>query len=294
MDKVTVAVRADEGNSRGFTGYVVEAGDKDALDKAKSWARITNYNRENKAYDSPTEPNVYEFDNQGFTAKVINSAGGSSQGGRLSFWMCEVEKDGIKFNIGVNDEILAGLIKSSDISNGLVKQKVMFARKGGQLGLIHEGMEFYQDALADMKQKSELKKAKKTTKWEIGGVYSALTLTDVCIGEVWDTMEEYKEETNHWYRRNQTFLRKRKKPVRVLAWIRIYNSDKEPYDFTKIIEDRIHPQYAWFNAGKPPARVKTKQLEIKEGDLELIDKLLSLRNDGDYGERIKGRYTRVK
>jgi len=170
MDNITVAVKTVPGR-RDFTGYIVDAKDKKGLESAKSWATEREYDYEKKEYVKTHEPEIHTFENKGFTAKILQSAGGSSQGGRLSFWQCEVEKDGVKFNIGVNDAVLADLIRNSHIENGLIKEKVMFARKGGQPGLIHEGMQAYKDATADMAHKAAMKKASKTTKWEQGGVY---------------------------------------------------------------------------------------------------------------------------
>lgn len=287
MDKIDVAVRT--GPTSSFTGYIVEHGDKDAIEKAKDWARSREWDQEKREYTATYEPDVHTFANNGFTAKILNSAGGSSQGGRLSFWACEVEKDGVKFTIGVNDAILADLIKNSDISNGVVKQKVMFARKGGQPGLIHEGMDAYADATADMKHKANMKKAKKTSKWETGGVYSSITQTDVCIGDVWDTMEEYKETTTGWYGRTFTKLRKTDSPKKVTAWIRLSSSNYENgvlESFENILYARLGRTYIYFNAGRPPARAKTAQLEVKESDMQLIDKLLKRRErDEEKGQR---------
>lgn len=297
IDKIDVAVRTGEESYRGFNGYIVEHGDEEALKKAKDWATTRDWDREKREYVRTNEPKVYTFDNEGFTAKILDSAGGSSQGGRLSFWRCEIEKDGIKFTIGVNDGILADLIKNSDISNGLVKQKVMFARQSGQPGLIHKGMDSYKDAVADMKHKADMKKAKKTSKWEIGGVYQTLTQTDICIGEVFDTMEEYKEEHRpySWYNRYDEKLRKRDVPVKMLAWMHVYNFDNEkvPDNFTKFLKSQLNSNYIYFSTGKPPARTKTKQLKVKESDLNLIDQLLEQKEDGEYGNRVKGRYKRL-
>lgn len=302
MEKIDVAVHNGPGNW-GYTGYIVEHGDESALEKAKDWARERNYNYETKEYGEPYEPNIYTFDNKGFTVKILNSAGGSSQGGRLSFWMCEIEKDDIKFTVGVNDAILADLIKNSDISNGLVKQEVMFARKGGQPGLIHEGMDAYQDAVADMKQKADLKKAKKTNKWEIGGVYSTLTQTDVCFGEVYDTMEEYQQEYTAQsgyryggYSRTRTALRKAKTPTKVLAWTYLSSYRHKsgiPDTFNEFLKEELSGSI-YFSTGKPPARNKAKQLEVTEEDLKLIDELLAKREEyAEYGqEKVKGRYVR--
>lgn len=298
MDKIDVAVKTAPDSSyhgRVFDGYIVENGEKESLEKAKAWAREREYDREKREYTTIYEPKVYTFENKGFTATILNSAGGSSQGGRLSFWSCKIEKDGVEFTIGVNDAVLADLIRNSDISNGVVKQKVMFARKSGQPGLIHEGMESYKDAVADMAHKAAMKSAKKTTKWEIGGVYKTITQIDVCLGEVWDTMEEYQEKVgnNSWQGYYmKTKLRKREVPVKTLIWTYIYRNDEEPIDFTAVLKDKNKTDYAYINAGKPPARAKTDQLKVKKSDLKIIDQILAKIDSGEYGNRIKGRYVR--
>ncbi len=304
MDRISVAVRSGEESYRGFTGYVVEAGDEAALEKAKDWARTQTWDPVQRKHVATHEPSVHTFDNEGFTVRIVDSAGGSSQGGRLSFWACEVEKNGVKFTIGCNDEILAGLIKSSDMHNGEVKQKCMFARKGGQPGLIHEAMDMYADATADMKHKADMKSMKKTTKWELGGIYQTITQTDICLGEVWDTYEEVTvEEESGWgygRRYSRTKLVKRDKPVRVLAWdyISKYTNDGEiPKTFREYLEQELKSNYIRYYTGKPPARAKTQQLEVQDSDMKLLDKLLAGREDESAGcgsPKIKGRYMRIK
>lgn len=299
MDKIDVAVRNGEKNYGGFTGYVVEHGDKKGLESAKDWARIRSWNRKKDSYDKPIEPLLHTFDNSGFTVKILKSAGGSSQGGRLSFLACEVEKDGIKFVIGVNDALLVDLIRNSHIDMGVIKEKVMFVRKGGVPGFIHENMEAYKEALADMQQKADLKSAKKTSKWEVGGVYSTLTQTDICLGEVWDTMEEYTTTESYssyrWSSREVTKLRKTKEPKKVTAWMHWYNFNKDkkfPDSFEKLLKEQADSTYTYFSTGKPPARHKEQQLEVKDSDLELIDKILARKEDGDWNFKVKGRYAR--
>jgi hypothetical protein len=302
MDKIDVAVKTVP-NYHGFTGFIVEHGDEKALEAAKEWSKSeSGWNREKHKYDNVYEGRVYTFDNEGFTAKILNSAGGSSQGGRLSFWMCEVEKDGAKFTIGVNDAILADLIKNSVIRNGLITEKVMFARKGGQPGLIHENMDAYTEAVADMKQKADLKSAKKTSKWVIGGVYSTLTQTDVCLGEVYDTIEEYTDnipgyDRYHWYARTQTKLRKANKPQKMIAWMHWYNFSKDknlPETFGELLQQELDSGHIIFSAGRPPARAKASQYEVKDSDYVLIDKLLEKREEYvSYSEsKITGRYVK--
>lgn len=302
MDKIDVAIRNNE-NWGGFNGFVVEHGDKKALESAKDWARIRNYNREKGEYDDPIEPTIHTFDNGGFTVKILKSAGGSSQGGRLSFLACEVEKDDIKFVIGVNDELLVDLIRNSHIDLGVIKEKVMFVRKGGKPGFIHEGMDAYVEAMADMKQKSDLKKAKKTKKWELGGVYSTLKETGICLGEVYDTLEEYTvEETYNGYRwgsRKVTKYRKLEKPVKMTAWIHFSTYTHKnglPEDLETFLKEELKDRtYISFSTGTPPARTKSGQLELKDTDVELLDKLFKAKREyGHYGdeEKAKGRYIR--
>lgn len=295
MDEVTVAIRKEE-NYGGFSGYVVESTNKEAVESAISWAEYTPYDRETREYLPKVDPDVHTFKNEGFTATILDSAGGSSQGGRLSFWKCRVEKDGVSFIVGVNDAILADLIRHSDINNGTVQQGVMFARRGGQPGFIHKDMEAYQEAMADMKKKAEMKTAKKTSKWKIGGVYSTLTQKSICIGELWDHYEEVTENDNSWPYRRSTKLVKREKPVKVLAWM----SYSEQYDgelsLTPFLKRHVENGWRWFDTGKPPARAKSEQLTVSEEDLKLIDKLLALREDniGYNDPKIKGRFKRVK
>lgn len=308
MDKVGVAVCSQKPETwRGkeqFDGYIFEAADEKSKESAVEWARRYDNRWNNDKETIIHEPNVHIFDNEGFTVTILDSAGGSSQGGRLSFWKCRVEKDGVEFIVGVNDAILADLIRNSDIEQGTVKQKVMFARRGGQPGFIHEGMESYKEAVADMAHKDAMKKAKKTKKWEAGGVYQTITQTDVCFGEVWDTMEEVEYEEDHgWYRPQvKTKLVKRDKPVKVYAWTYLSqyrHKEGIPETFNEFLKEELGDgTHVWFSAGIPPARAKTRQLEVTEEDLKLVDKILATREDSTTSNydspKMKGRYVRVK
>lgn len=300
MEKVGVAICSQKPENwhgkEQFDGYIFDVSDPKSKESAVEWARRYD-NRWDKDKDTIVhEPKVYEWDNEGFTVTILDSAGGSSQGGRLSFWKCKVEKDDVEFIVGVNDAILADLIRNSDMERGTVKQKVMFARKGGQPGFIHEEMEAYKEAVADMQKKAEMKTAKKTTKWEIGGVYSTLTQKSICIGELWDHYEEVTENDNSWPYRRSTKLVKRENPVKVLAWM----SYSEQYDgelsLTPFLKRHVENGWRWFDTGKPPARAKSEQLTVGEEDLKLIDKVLALREDniGYNDPKIKGRFKRVK
>lgn len=73
-------------------------------------------------------------------------------------------------------------------------------------------------------------------------------------------------------------------------------NDDGVYEQVQLLEVSMvqNVEDVWFDTGKPPARAKAEQLEVKESDMELLDKFLSLRKDGDYWDRTQftGRYTR--
>ena len=52
-----------------------------------------------------------------------------------------MEKNGIKpFAVGINADILCDLILETVMNKGKTDEKVFFARKNGQLGVLHENM----------------------------------------------------------------------------------------------------------------------------------------------------------
>ena len=68
-------------------GYAVSEGSN--LDNARYWAERSDW-----------EPKEYKYKNGTFTLKVTNAAGHSSQGGKLSFWNCQIRtEDGKEFLI---------------------------------------------------------------------------------------------------------------------------------------------------------------------------------------------------
>lgn len=298
MDRVGVAVCSERQTSyyggEGFDGYIFEADDENARKTAEDWATRYDNRYDNDKETIIHEPNVHIFDNSGFTVTVLDSAGGSSHGGRLSFWKCRVEKDGVEFVVGVNDAILADLIRNSDMEKGKVKQGLMFVRKGGQPGFIHEGMDAYAEAVKDKNHKEAMKSAKKTSKWEIGGVYSTITQKSICIGEVWDHYEEKEVQDGRWSYYKRRTLVKRDKPVKVLAWMSYHEQHDGELDLNALLKRCLENRWRWFETGKPPARAKSEQLEVTEESLNLIDELLASReySAGFDEPEIKGRYSR--
>jgi len=165
--------------------YIVESGTTKACQKslaaATHWAESYDWNNGEKR--NYIEPTIVETDNSDFSFQIVSAADNSwSQGGKLSFWMCLMEKDGIEpFAVGINSDLLANLILESTVYKGAVKEKVFFARKNGQLGVLHEAMPSYQKLLKDQQLKKNITKGK-TSKWKIGYTYNTLTQSDTMFG----------------------------------------------------------------------------------------------------------------
>ena len=163
--------------------YVSDANDKNTLKTGENWATTTRW-VDNKSII--VEPLIIHTENNGFKLTLDSSAGGSSQGGKLSFWMCKIEKDNICGRIGINQEELNQLFKESTFINGVCQQEVCFYRIGGQVGACVVGGERYKE-FHDIKDKdAQLSKAKKTTKWELGRVYESKTMRSAWVGVVTD------------------------------------------------------------------------------------------------------------
>lgn len=161
-------------------GYVVEKGNKSMMDSALNWAT---------GYSNKIQHKEYEYSNKDFTIELQSSAWGSSRGGKLSFWMCLLTApDGKSWSIGIDSEMLLELLKNSTFVNGKCQQKVMFIRQNSRLGVCHEGMQIYKDALEDIKKRDEMKKA--TTKYNVGDRVGTLTGNCIYLGTLYKYYDE--------------------------------------------------------------------------------------------------------
>lgn len=173
--------------------YVADANDKNQNKTGANWSSTRHEaGRDEKGrciYEDVPSTHVYTTENKDFKLAINMSAGGSSQGGKLSFWMCKFTKtleDGtvIEGNIGINQEELKDLLKESTFVNGVCQEPVAFYRISGNVGICTMTGEKYKQALRDRAEDETLKKAKKTTKWELGRVYKTKTMSSFWIGDV--------------------------------------------------------------------------------------------------------------
>ena len=164
--------------------YLVATGDfSKSLETAKNWARKREWNPETKQYTYLDTYEIYETDNKDFEISIYDSAGGSSQGGKLSFWNCLIRKDGKEFLLGIQADSLCELLKVADFHKGVCQ----------------EGVSIYRDKAVkvartvDVSYDKVVLSGKKTSKWEKGKVYRTKTMSSICLGEIYDPLKFYTE-----------------------------------------------------------------------------------------------------
>ena len=164
-----------------YQGFLVDPSNKRQLDKARQWG--TEYHAGGQFKQTAVwEPHEYFTNNENFKITVAEAAEYSSQGGKLSFWNCIVEKDGHKFMIGINQDILLSLIQQSTIKNGVIQEPCRLVKMMGTAGAIQDGME--EVKYTNIKDASN--HVSKTKVWKVGQSYKTKTKHDIYIGKFYD------------------------------------------------------------------------------------------------------------
>jgi len=259
-NKITIVERTatteDGYNWRGRTvnqGYVVDPDNKKMLDTALRWAKWTYFDRDlnnkywearNKfgydskeakeaeaAYDATRkemEGVVHEYDNGSFTISLSESAGLSSQGGKLSFWNCIITApDGNSFLVGINSELLLHLLMSTTFINGTCQEKVWLGRVGGnQVGVFTEAMEDFKQAKLDEEQRTAVKKA--NNKYIPGDIVGTLKEKQLYLGSIY---KYYSFEQGYRYGDKYIVIYDKPRVVHIFrGFYKHWNSDVEELD----------------------------------------------------------------
>lgn len=247
FDKVTIVAKkmlaydyktgeaTDTGNAQ---GYLVDPTNKKQLESARNWG--TTYKSIYKEVDGKRqfvdkeiiEPDEYTYDNDGFTLELHNSAEGSSQGGKLSFWNCWITApDGHRFLIGISADLLLDVLKSSTIVNGVVQDKLMFARCHGGVGMLSKSMDSYKDAVKDECIKKKMSKGK-TSKHKVGHVYETTTEKNIYFGKFYRWYEPIIKESTSWYDSKSIVGFKRlEKPIEYIYFPDYYDGKNKMSDY---------------------------------------------------------------
>lgn len=148
--------------------YVVDPSSKSQLDSARNWASKVKY--DDLTGDSyTTDPIEIYTENKDFKLTFLMSAGQSSQGGKLSFWNCLIEKEAENLHaiIGIEQWWLVQMLRKSHVEMGKVQESLSLVKGVGTAGVVHPGM----DEWAELNKVETIQKRPKTTKWQLGTSY---------------------------------------------------------------------------------------------------------------------------
>lgn len=188
--------------------YLVDPANKKQLENARGWAKWTEYgpSHKNDAGDYVSEyiikhdPVEFEFDNNGFGLELLDCAGGSSQGGKLSFWNCIVTHDENQFVIGINSDMLLELLKNATFVNGKCQSPLIFITKNGKAGMTVEGSETWKQCISDRELKKEMQ-AKAVSKFSFGDKISTATINEIYLGTLTQYYKVETGDTRYYYNR---------------------------------------------------------------------------------------------
>ena len=193
IDNIMLVCRDEEHrkSSDALQAYLVDPANKNQLKSARSWATWTEYGNYIKTesgkweyeWTKKHEPLEFTFGNQHFHLELLDCAGGSSQGGKLSFWNCIVSKDGQKFKIGINSDMLLELLKNATFIKGVCQDDLLFVTDNGKVGMCAEGSDIHRAAIKDMELKADAKK-NAVSKFSFGDIVTTPTLKDVYLGTI--------------------------------------------------------------------------------------------------------------
>lgn len=193
LDNIMLVCRDEEyhKNSNTLQAYLVDPSNKKQLKSAHDWAAWTEDGPRVKTesgkleyeWKKEHEPKEFTFGNQHFKLELLDCAGGSSQGGKLSFWNCVVSKNDNRFKIGINSDMLLELLKSSTFINGVCQDDLLFVTHNGKVGMCTEGSEIHKAAIKDMELKAESKR-NSVSKFSFGDIVTTPTLKEVYLGTI--------------------------------------------------------------------------------------------------------------
>ena len=240
-------------------GYIVDPKNKKQLESAMRWADIKEhkYNSDLKEYEDirGNKVAIYEFQNEDFGIELLDSAEGSDQGGKLSFWNCRIFKEDKSWIIGINADLLLKCLKSCTWVNGRCQEKVIFARCKGGVGVLSKNSPEYVKAQADMTFKANMSKGK-TSKYRLGHCYETTTESNVYFGKVYQWYEPIYDKSFYYRSTRPIGFKLRETPeIKELLFRKLNELSKA----SEYLDNNNHMGY-WYK-DKCPAR--------KEGTYEI-------------------------
>lgn len=286
-----------------YQAYLVDPANKKQLESARYWAKWTEYgpsfkNEEtgkwDREYEIKHEPVEFTFENNGFELELKDCAGGSSQGGKLSFWNCLVTKDNKTFMIGINSDMLLDLLKNASFDKGKCQSPLIFITQKGKVGMTVKDSETYQQCVKDRELMNTLKKTQ-TSKFSFGDLVNTATINDVYLGTITKYYEFDPGERNASYRYMNYFdirectITKLKKPVTYHLFESMYKTKA----LSEILEHYDSSMYSYPDIKKTcPKRTITGKIEMDCSEEDFKQGILNKTYDlKAFSEKLHESYT---
>lgn len=243
-------------------GYVVLPGGN--LDSALSWAKHTEDKWVDGKWTIVAEHTgvVHTYKNGGFNISLYDSANGSSQGGKLSFWNCTIHApDGKDFIIGINSDLLFKLMMNSTIINGDVQNKIWLGKEKNNTGVYFEHMEDFKQA----RKEDVIRSAEKSSKYEPMDIVASLEDKEVYLGK-FSKYFQIDYDYQGWGRRN-VVLTFYNKPKYCHLYATMYDDDKLNYcdeRNTKVKKILTNTKYDKINSAEDYLFEQFKDIVITE------------------------------
>ena len=291
IDKIILVGKTPRKEEVHMQAYLVDPSNKKQLESAKYWASWNEYgpyDRDTRKYEWTIEHSgtEFEFDNNGFTLELLDCAGGSSQGGKLSFWNCLVSKNEQTFMIGINSDMLLDLLKNATFINGKCQSELVFITCKGKVGMTVKGSDTYLQCIKDQETKNNIK-SKATNKYPFGSRIQTATLNEVFLGKaVRYYTFDLGDQQYGWYggkrfEPRKCTLTKLAKPVEYY----MTESDSSYTKFTKLSDVLTYYNNSTYSSptlvDKCPRRVINGTLELDISEEEFYKQLFEKYYDLD-------------
>lgn len=282
-----VAEHKENSARKEYQAYLVDPSNKKQLESARSWAKWTEYGpsyldetgKRTRDYEIEHKPVEFEFDNNGFTLELRDCAGGSSQGGRLSFWNCVATKDDVSFIIGIDSDMLLELLKNATFINGKCQSPLIFITKTGRVGMTVEDSETWHQCIRDMELKNTMKRTQ-TSKFSFGDRISTATIDEYYLGTItkYYKFDSGRNDDFHYRSKGINFsdctITKLKKPITYHLFTDSYNV----ISLKEVLTKQESSIYSYFSIKKTcPKRSITGKINMdcteKEYKQELFRKI---------------------
>ncbi len=301
LDNIMLVCRDKEHykSTEALQAYLVDPSNKNQLKAAQRWATYTEYGDHIKTESGKWEytwikehkPIEYTFGNQHFRLELLDCAGGSSQGGKLSFWNCIVSKDDQKFKIGINSDMLLELLKNATFVKGVCQDDLLFVTDNGRVGMCAEGSQVHRNAIKDMEIKAESKK-NAVSKFSFGDIITTPTLREVYLGTVtqyyiFDPGSNSRYNYSHMYYRDCTII-KLAKPITYHVFDSIYGDKTTVSDFLNDYGTSRWYSYPDFKKTCPKRTIEGKlEVDCSEERFkeELVKKIYDYKAFEEYAKK---------